>query len=298
MRMLTAIASTLLVVTAEAQDSDRAAPPPDPLFHVELIVFTYNDGNRGEEDFRHGHQLVEAGPVPELLRVPAIDLETVFDIGRGAIPPLGGPPDAPARPEAAVTDSGAGGSVNAADDPAPGDEPALGDGLELIEREPPAARPGAAAAALPDGFRMLAPAELELTEARARLSRLRPYRVLGHVGWAQSGVDTDRSVAIDLKQLGLANPVGTVEVYLRRFLHVALDLELYDGSGTRWTAPPGFGLAAFEYAASYRLSTERNAIRSTELHYIDHPLFGVLIRITPAPEPAEPGAAGAGGPAG
>jgi len=127
----------------------------------------------------------------------------------------------------------------------------------------------------------------------------RPYTLLGYAGWEQAGVDTDRSVQVDLKHIGMTNPTGTIEVYLRRFLHVLVDLEFFDGDGTLWTAPAGFGLTPFSYAQGYELIDEANAIRSGELHFIDHPLFGLLIRITPAPEPEdEPGTDNTDRPAG
>lgn len=312
MRMLTAIASVLLIPAASAQppQGGRAATEveADPLFHVELIVFYYLDGNRGEEDFRHGREAMLPGPVPELLAVPSIELESLRDFGVNGI-------DFPDEPPAALPESA--GEVGATEPPVSGDgatvgaatpdpfgdgstpNTALEDRLVLIERDSAGDTAFADAAVLPDGFRVLTADELELTEHRQRMARARPYRVLGHVGWAQTGVDTDRSVAVDLGWLGLTNPTGTVEFYLRRFRHVIVDLTWHDGQGSLWTLPEGlFGLTPFEYAESYRLETERNAIRGNELHYIDHPLFGMLIRITPAPEPEPDDGTGGDGPAG
>lgn len=312
MRTLTAIVAALILVgpaSAQPGQSDPAtAAESDPLYYVELIVFSYNDGDRAEEDFRHGQNTSLPGPKPRLFSLPDIELETLADFRRN---PLPGGIDASAEAVGGQGTDGADPSVvgsgqidDATEDLATAADGLAGepstDDLVLIEREP-----GTGALTteddglLPDGFRILTSDELELTAESQRLSRLRPYHVLGHVGWAQTGVDSDRSVAIDLTRLGLTNPTGTIEVYLRRFLHVKFDLELFDGQGTFWTAPGGFGLAPFEYAQSYRRIHEENAIRSGELRYIDHPLFGVLIRITPAPEPEdETSAAAADRPAG
>lgn len=344
MRKLTVIVATLILVGAASaqpgQGDPATAVESDPLYYVELIVFSYNDGDRAEEDFRHGQDASLPGPKPQLFSLPDIELETLADFRRSPFPGSGLPgfddtrlPVSDGANDAANT---AGSGIDVSNEPtADGDtagaepsvadsgEPAdatdelgdvtgefgdaiegvdadgleenpLADGLVLIEREPGAAAPAPEDdAVLPDGFRILTGDELELTAERQRLSRLRPYHVLGHVGWAQTGVDSDRSVAIDLTRLGLTNPAGTIEVYLRRFLHVKFDLELFDGQGTLWTAPGGFSLAPFEYAQSYRRIHEENAIRSGELRYIDHPLFGVLIRITPAPEPEDETSAGA-----
>jgi hypothetical protein len=339
MRTLTVIAATLILGGAASAQPGLGDPATavesDPLYYVELIVFSYNDGDRAEEDFRHGQDATLPAPKPQLFSLPAIELETLSDFRRNPFPGPGLPGFEDTRlpgsdganegvdadgeaidtagngnevdGEATDGESTAGAEPSAAGSGELGDvtedfataadglaEDSLADDLVLIEREPAAGEPPPDDdAVLPDGFRILTGDELELTAERQRLSRLRPYHVLGHVGWAQTGVDSDRSVAIDLTRLGLTNPAGTIEVYLRRFLHVKFDLELFDGQGTLWTAPGGFGLAPFQYAQSYRRVHEENAIRSGELRYIDHPLFGVLIRITPAPEPEDETSAGA-----
>jgi hypothetical protein len=299
------------------------ADASDQLYHVEMIVFAYTQADRLEEDFFHGIENPSAYPPPKRFELPNIPLESVFDLAvepqTAFDEPTGAPAVVPGSPELV---SGAVG------DGAPGSEPAepladttgvaaealddtIGDaaeavpddGLELIEpfadSERALQRPAwIDALPLPDGFRPLAKDELELDNARRRLENRRSYRVLRHVGWEQPGVDTDRSVAIDMRRLGITNPVGTIEVYRRRYLHVRVNLEYFDGEGTLWTAPAGPGLAPFEYAKSYLLVDERNAISSDELHYIDHPMFGILIQIRRAPE-RERGAAGpSSGPAG
>jgi len=277
-------------VAAQLPDDSVVA---DPVYYVEIIVFANNDANRGEEDFHHGMENPVFGPAPHLLELPRIDLETLFGFEFTNAVPEFEPPSETGEPTADDADAdpfaipGAPGSAIGGDDFVPGDSLVL----FPVERAP------AATGDLPDQFRILSGSELELTSAYDTLRRLRAYRVLGHVGWAQTGVDSDRAVAIDLARLGITNPVGSIKLYLRRFLHVAVDLEYVDGRGSFWTAPAEFGLAPLSYAQSYRLTIERNAIRSSELHYIDHPLFGILVRITPAPAPAALPEGGDGGPA-
>ena len=252
------------------------APVPDPLYHVEIIVFAHLNADRGEEDFRHGRENLLPAPAPRLYEFPALELETLPAFG--ALP--GVDPDAPsiATPTAPRTDS-----------------------LELIEladdRARLAGRLAGSAPPLPGGFRILRADELTLTAAAQSLARDADYRVLGHAGWVQAGVDTDRSVALDLKYLGITNPAGTVEFYLRRFRHVIVDLSYLDGSASFWSAPADPGLAPLAYAESYRLQEERNDL-GDDLTYLDHPIFGMLIIIQRAPEPASPnGGDNAGGPA-
>jgi Peptidoglycan-binding protein, CsiV len=143
-------------------------------------------------------------------------------------------------------------------------------------------------------FRILAPEELELDSEYRKIERLDAYVPLLHAGWIQPGLPEDQARPFDLGLLGARNPVGTVRVHLARFLHVTLDLT-YQGpapasaAGAESTALGPFGeLAELRVAPRYRLVTGRQA-RSGELHYFDHPAFGVLVKITPAPEaPPDP----------
>jgi hypothetical protein len=134
-------------------------------------------------------------------------------------------------------------------------------------------------------FRMLLPAELQLNAEYQRLARIPAYTPLLHAGWVQAGLPEDQAPVFDLATLGSLNPSGTVRLYLSRFLHVNLDLT-YQGAAAASTAQPT-GLDEITFAPRYKLETERN-VRSGELHYFDHPAFGVLVKVTPLP--AQPGA--------
>lgn len=273
------------IPAGHAWSQPSATIEPDPLYRVEIIVFSYNDANRGEEDFFHAAADEPNLHAPPLLRLPGLALESLSESG-------------PAAPGAADSPTGAA----LPERPAPGNTGAQA-AEQLGHIEPfgdtaraPGSTPFDEVGAIPDRFRVLSSDELELGDVRARLERARPYHVLGHVGWEQTGVDIDRAVSLDLARLGITNPRGTIELYLRRFLHVIVDLDYTDGRGTFWSAPEGFGLAPVRYAETYHLRTEEDAIRRGDLHYIDHPLFGMLIRVTAAPED-ESDAGEAGGPA-
>jgi hypothetical protein len=97
------------------------------------------------------------------------------------------------------------------------------------------------------------------------------------------------STPFELQALGVLNPHGTVRVHLSRFLHITLDVT-YQGTSAA-TPPPsaGDGLEEIPLAPQYRMRATRSA-RSNELHYFDHPAFGVLVRVTPVP--AADGSAG------
>jgi hypothetical protein len=136
----------------------------------------------------------------------------------------------------------------------------------------------------PLAVRLLSPEELQLNNEYRKLSSLGAYRPLVHGGWVQPGLPEEQATPVDLTLLGVANPRGSVRVYLSRFLHVSLDLTYLDGaaSDARAGAPIGDELREVELAPRYRLLTERQ-LRSGELHYFDHPAFGVLVKITSVP---------------
>jgi Peptidoglycan-binding protein, CsiV len=133
----------------------------------------------------------------------------------------------------------------------------------------------------PLAVRLLAPAELTLGNEYRRLENLAAYHPLVHAGWIQPGLPEEQSQPFDLASLGVKNPRGTVRVYLSRFLHIALDLTYQEGASA--TAPTSENeLTELNLAPRYHLVTERQA-RSGELHYFDHPVFGVLVKVTPVP---------------
>lgn len=272
-----AIISLLTLPASPVLAQIDATPEPDPIYHVEIIVYALSDGNRSEEDFRHGEADGLPAPRARLYRLPDIELESVARLG--VEEDIAALEAAANQDDAAATDR-PGGATDFAS------SPVERDGLELIDtRAGRGTIPAAASEDVPEGFRLLAADELQLNDIHASMNRLRAYTVLGHAGWAQAGVDTDRSVALDLDRLGITNPSGTIEVDLRRFLRALVDFEFFDGGGSRWSGTGGAGLAPLRYAESFRLQAERSAIRVDEIHYIDHPLYGVLIQIRRAPDP-------------
>jgi len=71
------------------------------------------------------------------------------------------------------------------------------------------------------------------------------------------------------RRITSASVFGTIKVRLGRFLHMDTQLVYTDS----------------ERLQSYRLSQSRK-MRSTELHFIDNPRFGILTRILPIDEPS------------
>ena len=93
-----------------------------------------------------------------------------------------------------------------------------------------------------------------------------------HTAWRQPVYGPEEETTLDLARVALLpSELGaTASIYVTRFLHLKLDLALAD-RGALVTAPE---------TLVYRLS-ERRKMRSTELHFFDHPRFGALALITP-----------------
>ena len=164
--------------------------------------------------------------------------------------------------------------------PDPG-EPSLVNAIELTHLPEDAPDDGVHA------YRLMKFSNLTLGEVRNRLRRSAHYRPLVHAGWRLPGLPRSaaRSVhvgrSLDDGEVRAAEGVGagrssvhgTVTVSLARFLQVDVDL-LYHRPASSEAAAPSSAPTRF------RLVSERR-MRSGELHYVDHPLFGVLVLLTP-----------------
>ena len=150
----------------------------------------------------------------------------------------------------------------------------------IPQTPPPPPDPAAAARAEALQIRPLRPEELKLGTEYRKIRAISAYQPLIHVGWVQPGLPEADSKPIDLGTLGAINPRGTVRVHLMNYLHVTLDLTYLAPSSTTPAERSVDGLDEIVLAPQYRLTTTRRVI-SRELHYFDHPAFGVLVRITP-----------------
>jgi hypothetical protein len=177
-------------------------------------------------------------------------------------------------------DVGAGGELFLPDEPElPPDE----DALEFTDEMPPpepAPRPEEEPEPLPDPeFVLLGEDDFKLTDAYGRLEELDAYEPLMHFGWTQLALEQDLD--------------GTLTLYLGRYLHLVVDLQLRKPElELPAEASPGFN--AFDAAPAlptpptyYRLRESR-IVKNGELRYFDHPRFGVLARVTRVEEEESP----------
>ncbi len=137
--------------------------------------------------------------------------------------------------------------------------------------------------------------EYTMGDIMDRLKRLDVYDPVMHFGWTQTTWPEEETRAIDLGSMGrLPQGLGgTLKLYLSRFLHLVVDLQLdapdsAQGMSGRDDPVSGYGdyraldaLREFDEPRPirYRISEDR-IFRSGELRYFDHPKFGVLAKVT------------------
>lgn len=162
-------------------------------------------------------------------------------------------------------------------------------------------------------FTRLPKSSLSLSAKQASLRRSATYHVLFHEAWIQpvSGVKNQNRVRInggDILDNGLYQLDGYISVDKGRYLHFRSDLfhsrQLSPAESQRLLTPNVVNIPTEDPAGAETGSDSSNGnryltqttvpdfltvemksarrMRRNELHYIDHPLFGMLVRITRA----------------
>lgn len=141
-------------------------------------------------------------------------------------------------------------------------------------------------------YRWLGARALQLrTEAR-RVRRAPDMRVIWHGRWMQPAPSRDAGEPLLLQvgphSGGVHALEGALQITLGRYLHFQAELwRPARGSAQTPAASEPSQRAPFPYVAL----NQSRAMRSGELHYLDHPQIGVLVRIDPVPAPPELAAA-------
>jgi hypothetical protein len=166
--------------------------------------------------------------------------------------------------------------------PADPGHPDLEHAVELVPVAQTVPLPGA-----PQPFQQLDATSFTLKTAESRLAASPSYRPLLHLAWRQSASAQADAPAVHLHtdSAGAKDESGTdggrtldgsIRISRNRFLHVDVDL-LYRDAGSR-TASSGAG--GGDSPVVFRLQQSRR-INSGEVHYFDHPAFGLLVKVTP-----------------
>ncbi len=309
---------TLLCGTLFATSSLAEEPP---WYEIEIIIFTRDiqpaslneawPSNPGTHDFDHARPLQ---------RVPTAEIQPLERAAEGGIDNLNSATHLNLLTTPGLADESTTlvqSSKLIEDSPAAGTTTLDPPELQLpIESQPP------------EPYALLAEEDFTLKTEFSRLQRSRSLKPEIHLAWrqpvtdknsaqllylrtpfteektgkeamaeiaAEAAVDTEIFTGVvTLSETKPPSLEGTIRISIKRYLHVELDL-------IRHITPPSFAPyeqpfndTLTEYPQtdnSYRMQANRR-MRSNELHYIDHPLMGVLIRITPyelpKPMPVEP----------
>jgi hypothetical protein len=147
---------------------------------------------------------------------------------------------------------------------------------------------------LPDTeFVLLAEDDFQLGEAYGRLERLDAYEPVMHFGWTQIALEQDLTEAVPLYRFDRppTDLDGTLTLYLGRYLHLVVDLQLRkpEPDPQPTSGFMGFGATSGEPAlpAFFRIQEDR-IMKNGELRYFDHPKFGMLALVTRVEEEEPP----------
>jgi hypothetical protein len=106
------------------------------------------------------------------------------------------------------------------------------------------------------------------------------YRPVHHVAWQQPELTKSRAIKVHIKNPE-AKINGTVNLRGGHLLHLDLDIsyfiDLFTESVTSFTEEDSEEVVM---SGTYAQMKETRRIKLNELHYFDHPLFGVLMRVT------------------
>ncbi|MCU7916951.1 MAG: peptidoglycan binding protein CsiV [Candidatus Thiodiazotropha sp. (ex Epidulcina cf. delphinae)] len=137
----------------------------------------------------------------------------------------------------------------------------------------------------PVAFRVLPAEERSLNGAWGEMRRSRDYRPLYHIAWRQPATHPDQAQQIYFSllpengdQASEMNPPkleGTLKFGVKRYLHIETDILLHKAVDGITQHSEGDSISFGPRFNSYRLQTSRR-MRSGKLHYLDHPVIGVL----------------------
>jgi len=156
-------------------------------------------------------------------------------------------------------------------------------------------------------YKILNSKNYQLTEHVEKLAESKSKRVIFHTAWRQPGLDKHTALPVYFKREIPVPPVvenetsfeqqptntnpteleGILRVTLARYLHLEAELSLRNKLPETTSDNPFEVLDSdkpvvdMEKQGVIHLKQQRRRIRSKELHYLDHPVLGILLLITP-----------------
>jgi hypothetical protein len=134
-----------------------------------------------------------------------------------------------------------------------------------------------------DQYRRRPQATLNLGTHAQRLEGSGEFQVLVHLGWHQKVPDREAPQSIYLHFEDELQ--GYLAVTLGRYLHTAATLWLYPSDSLSGPSAANNDENPLRATRPYAQLKQSRRMRSGELHYFDHPLFGVLVRIDKVKHP-------------
>lgn len=136
-------------------------------------------------------------------------------------------------------------------------------------------------------FQPVSPTKFTLQWEAKKLANQKNYAVLYHAAWLASSDDLATPKTLYLQTDGDEPEVnGTMRISLHRYFNVHFQLSLNETTSDLEAISdnPVFAQAPDMF---HFLLNQTRRMRSRELNYISHPLFGVLMKITPIKNTAD-----------
>jgi len=135
---------------------------------------------------------------------------------------------------------------------------------------------------LTNGISELSKKNYKLSDSAGHLRYSKNYKLLAHFGWTQRSLSKNRSLPIRLTANQFASdliPAGELKLYVSRYLHLQVDL--IASKCTTEKIASDSNISSNECVKQNYLFKQNRKMRSRELHYLDNPVFGMLVYITP-----------------
>lgn len=149
---------------------------------------------------------------------------------------------------------------------------------------------------LRNGLQGLPSNQYKLANSAAHIQQSKHFKLLAHFGWTQPRLSENNALPILITKspYNVNLPEGEIKLYVSRFLHMNVDLAQTEcvaekNTPAAATYEPGSNAGSTSiYSGHTSICTEytyqfkqHRKMRSKELHYLDNPVFGMLVYITP-----------------
>lgn len=161
-------------------------------------------------------------------------------------------------------------------------------------------------AARPTPFSRIPEGKLRLRQEAERFSRAKDVDLVLHLGWYQPGLPEEKAKAVHIVSDAMVTASngagvqpkieGTLRLILSRYLHLESDMVLREALPEKSLDLPDYRAGTPQSNEDDTVATiprsnsqsyqvyhmeESRRMRSGEIHYLDHPLFGIVALVSP-----------------